>query len=283
MERVGKHKLIIIAFIVMIVPLVWHQADAISATIVDYTNFDDISAFTRTGFTYTPTSIDIGGGQYVCRLTPRHGHAEYAGRAFLTNPIALTDDTSFTSVFSFRIHNAYNGGADGLAFVITTAPDKTGRGGATIGYGGIDRSIAVEFDTYKGGGNNYWDPNDNHIGINLNGDVMTSVARRNPTVSLKNGELWTATVSYDGLANLLNVSVSNTPDFSYTVDIPGILGQTNAYFGFTSGSWGASNDHDIYSWQLSTQEQAPVPIPGTVLLLGSGLSGLVFFRRKTNR
>lgn len=41
-----------------------------------------------------------------------------------------------------------------------------------------------------------------------------------------------------------------TPTASFTVDLPTVLGTTNAFVGFTSGTGSGGNTHDILSWQL---------------------------------
>ncbi|MGB6903674.1 MAG: choice-of-anchor D domain-containing protein [Acidobacteriaceae bacterium] len=93
----------------------------------------------------------------------------------------------FTTWFAFKFTPNGNSGntADGLAFVVQNAqgvhtssdpvancfaagagPTALGSGGGCMGYGGIDNSLALEFDTFQNG----WDPvdisgsgNDNHI------------------------------------------------------------------------------------------------------------------------
>lgn len=50
-----------------------------------------------------------------------------------------------------------------------------------------------------------------------------------------------------------------TPTASFTVDLPTVLGTTNAFVGFTSGTGSGGNTHDILSWQLIG---AFAPFPG---------------------
>ncbi|HEY0758982.1 MAG TPA: choice-of-anchor D domain-containing protein [Acidisarcina sp.] len=130
----------------------------------------------------------------------------------------------FTSYFAFKL--TPNAGsyatADGIAFVIQNAsggagapPDATciekgsgpsvvGGAGGCIGYGGIDNSLAVEFDTYR----NAWDPtdtlpvrgatfNDNHVAIqNCGAGLPNSPSHTGAClVSLTNGQTLQAAIN----------------------------------------------------------------------------------------
>lgn len=113
----------------------------------------------------------------------------------------------FTAYFTFQITPSRSSGntADGIAFVIQNAHGGqssgqrgagtycaennanvtvTGADGGCIGYGGIDNSVAFEFDTYA----NSWDPfalgagnnNDNHIAIMSCGTAANSPDHTGP-------------------------------------------------------------------------------------------------------
>ncbi len=147
------------------------------------------------GNTPIPTFIQdpSNSGPYVAQMTtPATGEA-----SSLWFSVAQQVTNGFNVWFEFKITPSPNSGntADGLAFVIQNsygggtvptpnpnnlnpAPGPTcaetgsgytavGGGGGCLGYGGIDNSVALEFDTYD----NFWDPtdtgtgNDNHIAL----------------------------------------------------------------------------------------------------------------------
>ena len=230
-------------------------APASSATIT-YPDFCDLTNMTLSGTTATLGNPVNYGGQCVLRLT---NNLSQAGGGFVSSPVSLANNASFSTAFSFQITNPVGisdgdgQGADGLVFVVQTQSNQYGGSGGGIGYSGIPKSVGVEFDTWNNGtidGNN-----GNHIGIDLNGD-LNSAARQNIATRMNNGAVWYAWVDYDGANTLLEVRLSQTPTrpaaatLSYTVDLPATLGQNNAYIGFTSGTGSAGGTHDIRGWQF---------------------------------
>jgi hypothetical protein len=186
------------------------------------------------------------------RLTNDLGQS---GSAFLTNAVSLSNDASFSTAFSFQLTNPQGGGADGLVFVVQTLANNVGGGGGGIGYNGITDSVGVEFDTWNNGAG-AGDPDASHIGVDLNGS-LNSVATQSISPALDDGNVWNAWVDYNGVTDLIEVRVSQSPtrpdnaDLSYTVDLVSVLGQTDAFVGFTSGTGAASNTHDILNWQFN--------------------------------
>ncbi len=232
------------------------------AVTVTFNDFSDISDFTLNG---TTASINSSGpvffnGQYVFRLT---NNLWQGGSAFLTEPIALEDSkgfqASFSTYFSFHItdprgiSDSDGRGADGIVFVIQTNANNVGGTGGGIGYQGITNSVGIEFDTWNNGRSDGY--NGNHVGININGS-MYSVARYNVGNRMNNGNVWYAWIDYDGDNDLIEVRLSQnntrpeTALLSATVDLVQILGTSQAYVGFTSGTGAAGGDHDIRSWEF---------------------------------
>jgi hypothetical protein len=159
--------------------------------------------FTVVADSSPPLQVNLASCGPSLRLTG--SHARLKGAAWYRRQMDVGEgfDTNFTfrisnpSVRCINLNGAYDGcrsrGADGLAFVIQgSSADAVGRGGKNIGYGGINNSLVVEFDTYF----NYeeLDPYDNHVSIHTRGqnflnspNQMYSIAHTNHVPDLTDG------------------------------------------------------------------------------------------------
>lgn len=255
------------------------------AATVTYNDFSNLSAFSLNGSSAGATNSS---GQSVLRLT---NALWQNSSAFLTNPISLNDNYSFSAFFAFQITNPMGSsdvdgqGADGITFTIQTQSDTAGGSGGGIGYQGITPSLAIEYDTWNNGS---WDDSDgNHVGVDLNGNVNSVIQYNVSTSRLNDGSIWYSWIDYNGSTNFLEIRLSqNTarPEdaiIEYTTDLTTIFSTYDAFIGFTSGTGAAGGYHDILSLSFTdTYDPISTPVPGTLALLGSGLLGLAAAKEK---
>jgi hypothetical protein len=95
---------------------------------------------------------------------------------------------------------------------------------------------------------------------------------------LSNGDIWSATISYDGSNLSLSVKDPSEPatDVIYNnlpIDISSFLGTNDAFVGFTAGTGSGAENQDILNWQFAndTSLGASTPEPASLALFGSAL------------
>ncbi len=193
------------------------------------------------------------------------GSAWYADRLSIRN--------GFETDFTFRIGSGSDRtqpdggdpGADGIAFVIqnngTTALGHYGKG---IGYAGIQKSVAVEFDTYFNFESS--DPNGNHVAIQTGGTLANQAEHRAPfllgsSTALEtihnDGRPYFGRITYDGSAMFVYVNetgIFTTPVLTVAnIDIASLIGlgpDRTAWIGFTSATGIAWAQHEILDWKI---------------------------------
>ena len=272
-----------------------------SADDFTYNGFGNPAGLTFAG---SATTAVTGDGT-VLRLTSA-GFGE-SGAAYSTTAFTLGASDTFSSQFQFRFTNA--GGidpADGITLVLAASPTGLGGSGGGLGYTGVPNSVAIEFDTYNNVFGLPTDASSNHVAIDTNG-VLTDLALSNVygngscgftngfpaqnsnTVPgcMSNGDLWTATVTYDGTnlnVSLLDPAMGSTFNAitNYPIDIASLLGTNNAFVGFTAGTGSGVENHDIVNWEFANTATLPTPEPNSLLLVGTGLLALmaITWRRK---
>ena len=248
--------------------------EAITATLLSPSNAVKNLPGSPVGFTFhnfkntkslqllgNATNVTTSDGA-VLQLTP--STSGQAGAAFTAVPIPFGPHVGFSTFFTFRLSKPGGfvdsdgvQGGDGIAFLIQSAGYMYGVGGGGIGYEGINQSLAVEFDTWNNFTQNGFpgDLNGNQVAVNLNG-VLNDPVSVPITNAMNNGNVWYAWVDYEGVSQDLQVRLSEipirpkAPILDVTVDLPSILGTTNAFVGFTSGTGAAYNQQDILSWKF---------------------------------
>jgi hypothetical protein len=244
----------------------------VGATEYIFSTFSNTNNLTLNGNAFVTNTSD----GYVIRLV--NAQSFQSGSFFSSLPILAT---TYSASFKFRLTNpgpanntdpAGEIGGDGLAFVVQAVTNSIGGSGGGLGYKGISTSVDLEFDTWMN--TNIDDPNSNHLGINTNGVIdhgLGAPFTLNMSPHFDDGNLWYAWVDYDGT----NVQVSanetgirpKTPYLSRPLNVVGLLGQTNAFVGFTAGTGGAFENVDVISFDyrdnynpIFTTNQVPVSI-----------------------
>jgi fibronectin type 3 domain-containing protein len=175
------------------------------------------------------------------RLTDGGGNE--AGSVFATNAISIS---KFSTQFKFQLTNP---NADGFTFTIQgNAPTALGSAGGYLGYAGIASGLAIKFDLY----NNAGEGNDS-TGLSTGGMAPfgNAVNLTGSGIDLHSGHVFSVSLSYDGttLTEQITDTVTNaTFSQSYLVNIPGLVGGTQAFVGFTGGTGGLTATQDILSW-----------------------------------
>jgi glucose/arabinose dehydrogenase len=224
--------------------------------------------------------------QFANSLQLTTDNVNQSGSSFYKTAIQVDGSTSFSTQFQFRLGGGLGTyGSDGFTFMlhnVDTAAATLGVYGGSVGYGGIDRSLAIKFDTFLNEG---IDINDNSVGVYTNGNIFTPLAVQAAPFDLNGGDVLTAWIDYNGQTDQLNVYLSNdnvkpgAALVATTVDLAGLVGR-QAYFGFSGATGDVQAVEEILGWGFSSDNArlgaAPAPVATLALDNPLGSDRLVF-------
>lgn len=212
------------------------------------------------GFSSTGLAVNGRAAQSATRLRLTDGRTNEAGSAYFTTPV---DVRAFTTDFSFQLTNP---SADGITFVLqNVGTSALGVSGGGLGYGsgttGIKSSIAVKFDLFSNSGEG-----SSSTGLYLNGAAPTVPAiNLGGGVWLHNGHVFNVHMVYDGTTLSMTITDASVPSDTFTtswnVNIPGTIGSTTAFAGFTGATGGLTATQDILTWTFNSSASQPPPPP----------------------
>ncbi len=202
-------------------------------------------------------TVSNGFGLYDGSAWSLNGGATMNGDALsITEAVNSQARTAFfrtpVSVGAFQAHFLYQdvsgGGADGAAFIVqnsTAGPAALGPGGGGFAYVGITPSVAVLLNIYSGA------PGGRGIAFMTNGNTPefsgTTYSNTAP-LNLASGNPIDVTVRY-ALGVMTLTLVDSTAGTSYktnvTINLPAVVGGTNAYIGFSGATGGINAQQQI--------------------------------------
>ncbi|KAG6510695.1 probable L-type lectin-domain containing receptor kinase S.5 [Zingiber officinale] len=178
---------------------------------------------------------------------------------------------SFSTSFKINVFRSINGNlntGEGMAFLLSSdlGPAPPGSHGAFLGLTNASLNgnpgnhfVAIEFDTVMQ--TDLGDPNDNHIGLDINGVNSTKTAsdlkvQISPPGFPTNHTVW---VDYDGMVPYLHVYMAIDDDpkpasavLEAPLDLNDFLKQ-EFYFGFSASTGTNYELHDVLSWNLTAK------------------------------
>ncbi|KAG7565581.1 Protein kinase domain [Arabidopsis suecica] len=243
--------------------------------------------FTYNGFHHPFTDISLQG---LATVTPNgllkltNTSVQKTGHAFYTEKIRFKDSpngnvSSFSTTFVFAIHSQIPTlSGHGIAFVVAPtlglpfALPSQYIGLFNISNNGNDTNhiFAVEFDTIQS--SEFGDPNDNHVGIDINGlrSANYSTAgywdshdefRNLSLISRKRIQVW---IDYDNRSHRIDVTMApfdsdkpRKPLVSYVRDLSSILLE-DMYVGFSSATGSVLSEHFVVGWSFRLNGEAPM-------------------------
>jgi hypothetical protein len=197
------------------------------------------------GFAGTQGVVILNGSSDLddSRLQLTDGGLDEAGSAWYYEPVSVQ---AFTTNFSFQLSNPV---ADGMTFTLQgKSVNALGADGGGLGYQNIPSSVAIKFDLHSNAGEG-----SDSTGLYINGASPTipAIDMSATGINLHSDDTMEVSLTYNG--TLLSMTITDMVtgaaySTSWTVNIPAIVGGSNAYVGFTAGTGGSSSSQKILTW-----------------------------------
>ena len=217
-------------------------------------------------FTLNGTNaVQLSPNEY--QLTPQA--QDQRGSMWNNSPINLAQDFIIHVEYNFGVVSEANPvdgavpnwrtGADGIVFVLqnngANSLTQLGGFGEEIGYGGIANSFAVEIDTWENvhpwqGSYNHNDPANDHLAFLIGGHTIHGGPTNPATypfasgVEVEDGTWRSIVFMWDATAKVLTVTF-NGQTYTYNGDLAAHVGNSMAYWGFTSATGLGVNQHRV--------------------------------------
>ncbi|MCB0706789.1 MAG: gliding motility-associated C-terminal domain-containing protein [Saprospiraceae bacterium] len=135
-------------------------------------------------------------------------------------------------------------GADGICMVYHLDPDgfeTCGVTGGEIGSGGIQNSLIIEFDTWQNA--QFGDPFQDHIAVNVNGDMGSSISGPIVMPNLEDGQEHEVVFSWEPVSMTYEIYFDGALVITNVYDVVTNCfgGETSVYGGYTASTGGAFN------------------------------------------
>ncbi|KAA8547626.1 hypothetical protein F0562_004055 [Nyssa sinensis] len=217
---------------------------------------------------------------------------------------------SFNSSFLINVYRLNNSPTPGEGLTFVIAPDTELPPGSSGEYLGLTNSttdgnstnqlVAIEFDTFK----QYFDPDANHIGLNINSVRSNMSVPLTPfgiEIAPNDTKFYNIWVQYDGINKNIEVYIAQQADKNGStpprptspvlrshLELRGVVNQ-HSYFGFSASTGNSIQLNCILRWNLTVEyypDDNPwlkivlwAGVPAVVLLL-MGAAGLGYYLRK---
>jgi hypothetical protein len=220
--------------------------------------FDPVGApvvgFAFPSFVPCPSTIVLDGSAQCANgaleLTP--DTAGEAGAVWFTTQYAITSTTHISIAIAFQFTSAIP--ADGMTIVLSGDPRGTsalGILGGSLAYDNITPSAALELDDNLNPEFN--DLNDNHVGIDRDGSLISVVQQDAAPLFLTAGGVLYAWLDYDGPTTTLTGYLSGDatkPSMPLVTTTDDLSRLGNAWIGLTAATGADSQRADVFAWQF---------------------------------